>query len=223
MGMTNTHDKSLSPEAFASLKDIWNAFVPNEAQVWTKFYLYWLEQSKQLPIMMVRYEDILQDEKMWVQRMVAFLESGNPPLAHRWKNHWNEYLSNAARPVDGAGYKPKKIVIGKALTNVLTKEQAETIRELTSAVCNLFGYELTPVSQEGNATTEATNVASHYYSLQLSPVRIPTPMLPPSDSGSTISINQSMEIRDDSDPYGRKITDLRRVYTKNDTEPFATK
>lgn len=90
-------------------------------------------------------------------------------------------------------------------------------------MCVLFDSQLTPASQEGNATTEATNVASHYYSLQLSPVRIPTPMLPPSDSGSTISINQSMEIRDDSDPYGRKITDLRRIYTKNDTEPFATK
>ena len=111
---------SLFSQAFASLKDIWNAFVPNEAQVWTKFYLYWLEQSKQLPIMMVRYEDILQDEKMWVQRMVAFLESGNPPLAHRWKNHWNDYLSNAVRPVDGAGYKPKKVLCDADLATTTT-------------------------------------------------------------------------------------------------------
>lgn len=60
--------------------------------------------------MMVRYEDILQDEKMWVQRMIEFLESGHAPQAYRWKNHWNEYMSNAARPIDGAGYKPKKVL-----------------------------------------------------------------------------------------------------------------
>lgn len=89
---------------------MWNAFVPNEAKVWSNFYLYWLEQSKQLPIMMVRYEDILQDEKMWVQRMMDFLESGKAPEGYRWKSHWNAYSSHAVgTTIDGAGYKPKKV------------------------------------------------------------------------------------------------------------------
>ncbi len=39
---------------------------------------------------------------------------------------------------------------------------------------------------------------------------------------ASFMINDKFEIRPDSDNFGRKITDLRRKYTADDSKPFET-
>lgn len=41
-------------------------------------------------------------------------------------------------------------------------------------------------------------------------------------SQNSLTINDAAEIRSESDNFGRKITDIRRLYTVNDTRPFET-
>lgn len=69
MGMTNTHNKRLTPDAFKLLQHIWPEFVQNEAEVWRKFHEWWIRAAAEngVPMLTVRYEDLLRD------RMVRIL------------------------------------------------------------------------------------------------------------------------------------------------------
>lgn len=85
MGMTNTHDKAVTREVniqalasnpdllvvncqilqvFLSLKDIWTPFVANEAKTWTAFHEYWLKIQSQIPVLFVRYEDLVENPQV---------------------------------------------------------------------------------------------------------------------------------------------------------------
>lgn len=65
MAFTNTHDQSLSEEAFYSLRGIWDNFVANEVKVWKAYHRYWIHQSctsmmtSGVPMLVLRYEDLL--------------------------------------------------------------------------------------------------------------------------------------------------------------------
>eukprot|EP01041_Mallomonas_annulata_P006866 gene6866-13914_t len=66
MAMTNTHNKSLSTEAFQSLSLIWDEFLRNEIHVWNNFHKYWIEESssKNIPIHVIRFEDLMTDREV---------------------------------------------------------------------------------------------------------------------------------------------------------------
>ena len=65
MGMTRSHDRSLSHDAFLTLSHIWASFVPNETKVWFDFHQHWLEEAKRgVPVKVVRYEDVMNDRKV---------------------------------------------------------------------------------------------------------------------------------------------------------------
>lgn len=89
MGMTNTHNQTLTEEvfqitsilinhsqAFNSLSHIWNSFLLNEIQVYSEFYRWWFQRSLQshepsaehpaIPILLVRYEDLLADRDVFL-------------------------------------------------------------------------------------------------------------------------------------------------------------
>lgn len=44
-----------------SLRDTWTKFVENEARIWVEFHSFWLNKSSEAPILMIRYEDLMQD------------------------------------------------------------------------------------------------------------------------------------------------------------------
>jgi hypothetical protein len=78
--MTNTHDKSLSSDAFKDLQHIWEAFMLNEIKIWEQFYSYWLSgarvvsstewgsvvSTKQSEMLVIRYEDLLLHKEVSV-------------------------------------------------------------------------------------------------------------------------------------------------------------
>ncbi len=43
------------------------------------------------------------------------------------------------------------------------------------------------------------------------------------NSGHRMIINDKVSIRADEDKFGRKVTELRRSYTENDTKPLPTR
>lgn len=48
-------------QVFMSLRDTWTKFVENEARIWVEFHSFWLNKSSEAPILMIRYEDLMQD------------------------------------------------------------------------------------------------------------------------------------------------------------------
>lgn len=79
MGMTNTHNKRLSSKAFDSLRHLWPEFVSHEAKIWTVFHEFWLRVSKFLPVLLVRYEDLLTRKDEVMRRIFDFMCDGGPP------------------------------------------------------------------------------------------------------------------------------------------------
>jgi hypothetical protein len=94
MGMTNTHNQTLTPEVllffclfsypllqvFASLAQIWEPFLTNEIVIYCQFYRWWFQRALQaphlgeewgridppprIPILLVRYEDLLSNQEV---------------------------------------------------------------------------------------------------------------------------------------------------------------
>jgi hypothetical protein len=233
MGMTNTHDKSLTKESFSTLNDIWKDFVPNEADVWTRFYEYWLARASRIPILIIRYEDVLSNELEAVESIVNFMCVGNSPQSHRWKHFWERYREDKLRSKfcdseQGPGYKPKQRMVGKSLLHALSVAQAEKIRDRTLPLLQFFGYELSENSQCVDSANEdpENDRASTKYSVRVHSHRIREEAFKFQDiegaSQNSLTINDAAEIRSESDNFGRKITDIRRLFTVNDTSPFET-
>lgn len=53
-----------SKQSFERLQSIWPEFIANEALVWSKFHHYWLAIASSVPVLFVRYEDLLNDEQV---------------------------------------------------------------------------------------------------------------------------------------------------------------
>lgn len=51
-------------QVFLSLRDTWVKFVENEARIWVEFHKFWLNKRSEAPILMVRYEDLMQDSEV---------------------------------------------------------------------------------------------------------------------------------------------------------------
>ena len=47
-----------------SLSDVWEDFVSNEAEVWTAFHCFWLRKHAHIPILLVRYEDLISNKEV---------------------------------------------------------------------------------------------------------------------------------------------------------------
>lgn len=118
---------------FLSLKDIWTPFVVNEAKTWTFFHEYWLKIQSQIPVLFVRYEDLVENPPVCVSVFAAglccetyfevtytglmilqavmskvktFMLEGRPPLGLK------RFLRNlAAVAATGPGYEPKKVCV----------------------------------------------------------------------------------------------------------------
>jgi len=80
MGLTNTHEGRLVDDLYSSLGELWEDMARNEAKVWAKFNTHWLTRG--LPVLVLRYEDLLLHTEEMLVRLVSFLEK-TPPEAVR--------------------------------------------------------------------------------------------------------------------------------------------
>lgn len=73
MTLTNSHHKSIHPQEYARFADRWQDFLENEIQVWMKFYRFWT-RPQAIPVMLVRYEDLLLHRHETLRRISAFIQ-----------------------------------------------------------------------------------------------------------------------------------------------------
>jgi hypothetical protein len=71
MQLSANHEMSLDESQYERFSEIWNEHVLTEAKVWAEFHKYWLDQK--IPLLVVRYEDLLTDRDRELGRMYRFL------------------------------------------------------------------------------------------------------------------------------------------------------
>eukprot|EP01035_Chromulina_nebulosa_P033464 gene33464-44816_t len=114
MAMTSSHNRTLSSQAFETLRTIWSEFVPNESKVWFDFYSFWLPRSEEVPVLFVRYEDLLTDAQAQKRRIDQFMSEGRPP--RKYLNLLKQRKLSAAAASDHSNRDECKIAPRKGYT-----------------------------------------------------------------------------------------------------------
>ena len=232
MGLTNTHNKSLSDQVRHSSKisELFHEFLINEVKVWKMFYEYWLEESRKqgVPLMMIRFEDLLIQSQSGgmdmstagvVRGIVDFIRSDEKcalnHLLTKICSDGGDIISTAE--AGGPGYTPRKI--GDIMDTCFlpyTYQQIELIcAELSELLC-IFGYNV-------NRNENDTCRDSCKFTLSLSRLEQQQQQQQhssPQPTAPATKINKNFCIREADDKFGRCFTDLRKSFTKGDTVPF---
>lgn len=178
MAFTNTHDKHLTQSSLESLKDIWKDFLPCEGKIWRHFHEYWISKAAQLPILLVRYEDLLRKKDETLQTILQFLGTGQTPNGKSClkrvgsggeNGNSSDSNPNQKEGSNGPGYVPKSRgsnVVGKSL-RLISDEDIDTFVETHRQLLDYFGYNLL---LHGNQSTNghdgsSNDVMSHSYTL----------------------------------------------------------
>lgn len=78
---TNTHTTSLDESVYKKYANKFESLARHEIRIWCEFHYYWLDvcQKEGVPLLVVRYEDLVLDPESEMQRVIAFLkeEDGN--------------------------------------------------------------------------------------------------------------------------------------------------
>ena len=242
MGLTNTHDKMLTKDVMQSepLQDLWRDFVLNEASVWAAFHLFWLQQSVQIPVLFVRFEDLLLNENATMAEILQFMQNASPQTSVA--SSCVAFSSAASAPenrvngLGGPGYAQKSSTrkIGKSLAALSTLQQRE-VTATTGYFMDLFGYQYVP--EGGNEAISRLNVLPLEMG-KISLAMAPLPGLPAGlgqsrDGGAAVRsydltwkldagplsgtggliINNPVSIRAADDKFGRGMTDIRKGLT----------
>ncbi|CAM9664141.1 unnamed protein product [Chrysoparadoxa australica] len=219
MAMTNTHEKSLHPQNYERFSEVWEGMLANETRVWQRFHSYWLDKAQgegSLPMLLVRYEDILADKKVVMEQVLAFLQGipvGEIASSVSWPRLCQ--LGASAAPSASASapsvapYKPR---VGKFGTGLLrcSSKQLDHCVQIAGEVLTTFGYHVDPVSHTLNVVAPSPWL--------LSPVRGKQGQERP----SVMVVNEGRDIRDKADWYGRGMTQFRRSQTQQDRQPLET-
>jgi hypothetical protein len=72
MNATKSHTKSLTPEMYQQYSEMWHGLVQNEIQIWNKFLEYWMDEECPIPVLVVRYEDLIRNPSLELRRILHF-------------------------------------------------------------------------------------------------------------------------------------------------------
>jgi hypothetical protein len=205
LNLTNTHTETVTDQIYEEYKDTFDDMARHELEIWIRFHRYWLEQAERMPVLMVRYEDILTDMVGELTKIANFLEVDPHRVAAACQGATHQLGS----------YRPRNPTVrfGKALGRY-SKEILETFRRIDldspgwkhQTILEFFGYDLP--NFPGNF--EAGTVAP-----------IPT-VYAGTHQQCLLKINDGFQLRSPTDIYGRAMKQWRQSRTNNDQTPFPT-
>jgi Sulfotransferase domain len=228
MNATKSHTETLTEEMYNTYKEKWHGLVRNEIVVWNRFLDYWLgpEDECPIPMLVVRFEDLIHNPRMQLQRMMEFTMQQNQPMSKFsglsvLSEYWLERIQHAtaSSTIDRLGsYQPRSaggISIGKSLSHY-TDELIAYIHETCASVCSenylrRFGYDMFQQDFPNNFTNSSSS--DRPPALNTTSVRRTT---------FTMFINQGTPVRSVSCPYGRLLQQWRYTVTDMDRVPLLT-
>ncbi|RLN31597.1 hypothetical protein BBJ28_00024454 [Nothophytophthora sp. Chile5] len=193
MTLTNTHNKSLHESQYERFAERWDGLLRNEIDVWMKFHRYWTAKVD-VPIIVVRYEDLLVHRAETLRRVFLFLTGLSSLEGTEWERRIEEVMASGG---ENAGpYVPRSGKIAASFRHY-SDEQFQYILKTANLPLRGFGYD--PQTQDF-------------------PNKIPLPrrQVKPgksADAELVISTDFEMEIRKKSDAFGRYSTFYRKTLT----------
>ncbi|DAZ94378.1 TPA: hypothetical protein N0F65_001112 [Lagenidium giganteum] len=193
MTLTNTHNKSLHESQYERFAERWDGLLRNEIDVWMKFHRYWTSKVD-IPIIVVRYEDLLVHRAETLRRVFLFLTDKPSIEGTEWKTRIRDVMATSGE--NSGPYVPRSGKIGGSFRHY-SEEQFQYILKTANLPLRGFGYD--PVTQDF-------------------PNQLPIPrrqVKPASQPGNEleISIDLTKEIRKRNDAYGRLSTYYRKALT----------
>mmetsp|Transcript_14017 Transcript_14017/g.33901 ORF Transcript_14017/g.33901 Transcript_14017/m.33901 type:complete len:515 (+) Transcript_14017:88-1632(+) len=258
LNLTNTHTEKVTEEVYERFADFFQDLVRNEMVVWLEFLEFWATRTD-IPVMLVRYEDLIGNPRQELEKILNFYAqggrssttNGTMSAAQVWKDRLDTVLANhgshgyqrkrsqddeqsttsnpspPSEPINESNSnsnsaKPKSS-IGRSITTRYTPALLQEMHKLDKGGWlirlgyhvleqgfpnNLQDLPIVLLSQENSVAIENNNNSSEQQG---------------SEAAATVLVNQpEVELRAPTSPYGRKMRDWRRKYTKHDTEPFPT-
>lgn len=214
LNLTNTHTETVVDQVYQDHADSFADMAKNELKVWIRFHLFWMKA--QIPVILVRYEDLLSNMKEEMNRIIQFIATDT--LSSFWKERVDHACGDGNNPSSLGSYRPRvatgKGSIGKSIAK--KRYDDDLLKELHDiasmeagadgrSLLEIFGYDCFvqgfPVNFESKTAT------------LLNPAMVPA-------SKCRMDINTGASIRIPDDPYGRLMKRWRMSRTNNDQDPF---
>ena len=243
MNATKSHTKSLTAEMYQQYSEMWNGLVQNEIHIWNKFLEYWLNEECSIPVLVVRFEDLIRNPSIQLQRILEFTiqqqNSDNYPMGQQ----------ESSTAVQLSEYWMSRIQHCCNTSTTTTSNTTETLgsyqpRSATSGASSI-GKSLRTGHYAGEMIEYIHQVCAMNYStnyLRRFGYDIPTQnfpnnfMIPHDDddvsafkkvnvtkhSGAYLRVNDGIPIRPVDCPYGRRLQQWRHSVTDNDRKPLPT-
>ena len=233
LNLTNTHTEKVTDEIYERFDEMFQKLVRNEFRIWLRFTQFWISQQHSIPLLLVRYEDLIQQPQRELQRILEFSlwdDADHQCLNEIWKNRISAVVTHHTSRQPSYGNEmqasqrsvtPKRPVsssplFGRSLRRYSTSLLEELHAMDTDGWLLKFGYD---IYQHGFPNNFANTSCS-------SPSIDMEAILSANSSNGAISsvlVNQpEIDLRPRYCPYGRLMRDWRRGHTKDDTEPFPT-
>eukprot|EP00546_Thalassionema_frauenfeldii_P004996 CAMPEP_0178908092 /NCGR_PEP_ID=MMETSP0786-20121207/7731_1 /TAXON_ID=186022 /ORGANISM="Thalassionema frauenfeldii, Strain CCMP 1798" /LENGTH=321 /DNA_ID=CAMNT_0020579957 /DNA_START=128 /DNA_END=1093 /DNA_ORIENTATION=- len=206
LNLTNTHTNTVTNSVYQQYRDTFEDFSKNEMKVWLQFYRYWLDAK--VPVLLVRFEDLIANMEREMMRIATFLEMKN---IERVRHGCSEDLSRLG------SYQPRtsgKLLFGKSLEKKrYSNDMIDSFREIDSeipgwegkSILEYFGYD---IRRQDFPNNFLDNNAP------------PIPLDPSERQVESVLINTGYQIRKSNDIYGRSMKAWRLSKTNNDINPF---
>ena len=202
MTLTNSHNTTMRDDQYARFAPLFRELAKAEARVWCRFNRWWL--AAPLPLLVVRYEDLVHHRHRTLKRVAWFLRGCEPLEGTRWADRC---AAAAAADLHKAGpYAPRAggaRTVGSALRRFDAALRADVAKIVGPMLAEL-GYD----ADRGFPDDVA-----------LAPRALRTPV-PAGDDDHVLDddgrlvLNTGAEVRDADSPYGRYMTTYRKALTE---------
>jgi len=243
MCLTNTHNLKLheSVRILEEHRALFEGMAAHESAIWALFISYWRKACREsgVPLLTIRYEDILRHPEETVRRVVGFAMAGRPlqneeeRLSEEWEERYENFWKIQTileRPRVGDEYRGPAfaaVSIGKSLSDgrypvelierMIGPYEGEVHRHL-----NEFGYNVFRQNFPRNMAETTTGGGRKKRDNDGGRMPKREQSLENMDGTGRVRVNVGRELRAPDDPYGRAMTDWRKARTDGDVMPFLT-
>ena len=230
LNVTNTHTETVTDEIYEHHKEMFEGLVKNEIKIWHEFHAYWLRiyQEHSCPLLLIRFEDLIQNPEREMMMIMSFLSTNNEPLSPFW-NARIQHVTNTTKSSSLGSYQPRSATTGvKSVGKSLKKgryspEMIQVIHSIEDECAKKNKMEQNLLKKFGYDVIEQQFPENFIQGT--APTLRTEEILCLNNSGSTrttVKVNVGDLVRPRDCPFGRVMRNWRRQHTNNDTEPFPT-
>ena len=207
---TNTHDRVVHDTIYQKYSSKWRGLVQSEMHTWKQFHEYWHSlQKSSLPILTVRYEDLVLEPQSTLERIIPFVLNDNHLDSDTfWRKRIQHVLQHETR-------KSTNSSIGKSLFKPYRYND-----EMLQQIRSIFDDEFCSILQQYGYDIYHQGFPNNWKHYPLPPLLIKSQQQKNTDI--KVIVNKGDELRTPTNPYGRQMTYWRHGETENDQKPFAT-